>query len=98
MGDAIKWGLLATAIIVLIALVVALPFTNFIDVGEFTNGLTTIVNVCGNAFTSARGLINSFLTPFGRNLVTGMLIWFFGKWAITITIKITAWVYHFIFK
>lgn len=98
MGDAIKWGLLATGIAVLIALIVVLPFNNFIDVSEFSNGITIIVTVCGNAFASARGLINSLLTPFGRGLVTGMLVWFFGKWAIMVGVKIVAWVYHFIFK
>lgn len=98
MGDAIKWGLLGTAIVVLIGLIVVLPFNNFINVGEFGATITTIVTVCGTAFQSARGLINSFLTPFGRTLVTGMLLWFFGKWAVMVAIKIVAWVYHFIFK
>lgn len=98
MGDAIKWALLATAIVVLIALVVALPFNNFLDVSEFADTVGTIVRVCGSSFQSARGLINCFLTPFGRTLVTGMLLWFFGKWAIMVAVKIVAWVYHFIFK
>lgn len=98
MGDAIKWALLGTAIVVLIALVVVLPFNNFINVDEFADTITTIVTVCGSAFQSARGLINCFLTPFGRTLVTGMLVWFFGKWAIMVGVKIVAWVYHFIFK
>lgn len=98
MGDAIKWGLLAAAIVILIAMVVVLPFNDFINLGEFTSGITSIVSVCGTMFQSARGLINSFLTPFGRSLVTGMLVWFFGKWCIMIGIKIVAWVYHFIFK
>lgn len=98
MGDAIKWGLLATAIVILIALVVVLPFNEFINVGEFSAAISSVVTVCGNLFQSARGLINCFLTPFGRTLVTGMLLWFFGKWAVMVGIKITAWVYHFIFK
>ena len=98
MGDAIKWALLGTAIVVLIALIVVLPFNDFINVGEFTNNITTIATTCGSLFVQSRGLINCFLTPFGRNLVTGMLLWFFGKWAIMVGIKIVAWVYHFIFK
>lgn len=98
MGDAIKWALLGTAIVVLIALIVVLPFNDFINVNEFSDTITVIVSVCGNTFQSARGLINCFLTPFGRTLVTGMLGWFFGKWAIMVGVKIVAWVYHFIFK
>lgn len=98
MGDAVKWGLLTAGIVVLIALIVVLPFNDFINVGEFGDTINTILYVCGSTLGNARGLINCFLTPFGRTLVTGMLIWFFGKWAIMIGIKITTWVYHFVFK
>lgn len=56
MGDAIKWALLGTAIVVLIALVVVLPFNDFVNVGEFANTINTIVTICGSAFQSARGL------------------------------------------
>lgn len=98
MSDAIKWGLLVAGIVVLIGLVVALPFFDFIDLNNFSNAINTVVNICGNVFRSARGLINSFLTPFGRSAVTGLLLWFFGKWAVMVGIKITSWVYHFVFK
>lgn len=87
MGDAIKWALLGTAIVVLIALVVVLPFNNFINVDEFADTITTIVTVCGSAFQSARGLINCFLTPFGRTLVTGMLVWFLVSGLLWLALK-----------
>lgn len=98
MSDAVKWGLLAAAIVVIIGLVIALPFTDFIDLGEFEVALSNVVSVAGTAFRFARGLINLFFLPFGRTVVTGLMYWLFAKWAIKVGINIVAWVYHFVFK
>ncbi len=98
MSNAVKWALLAAAAVALIALVVALPFTNFINASQFANSINVVVNTCGDYFTSARGILNNFLTPFGRTVLTGLLYWLFGKWAIMIAIKIGAWIQHFVFK
>ena len=87
MSDLVKWGLLTAGLIALVGLIMALPFVGY-----------NIVDVAGGFFQSARGLINCFLLPFGRNLLSGILFWLFGKWAITVAIKIVAWVYHFIFR
>ncbi len=97
-SDIAKWALLIAGAIALIALIVALPFVQYIDLGQFGSLINDIVEVVGNAFQNARGLLNNFLTPFGRGLATGILVYLIGKWAITIGIKITAWIYHFIFK
>lgn len=97
-SDIVKWALLIAGAVALIVLIVALPFVQFIDFGEFGALISNVVSVVGSAFAKARGLINSFLSPFGRTLLTGILVYLFGKWAITIGIKITAWIYHFIFK
>lgn len=98
MSDVAKWALLVAGIVALIALIVALPFAKYIDATEFGAALTSIVNVAGDFLTSARGLINNFLSSFGRGLLSGIIVWLFGKAVIPIVIKITAWVYHFIFK
>lgn len=98
MSDLVKWGLLTAGLIALIGLIMALPFVGFIDFGEFSTSLNNILSIAGDGLRSARGLINCFLTPFGRNLLSGILVWLFGKWAITVAIKIVAWVYHFIFR
>ena len=97
-SDIAKWALLVAGAVVLIGLIVALPFTQFINTSEFGNMLGDIVSVAGDALSGARGLINNFLTPFGRTLLTGIMAYLFGKWAITVSIKIVAWIYHFIFK
>ena len=98
MSDVAKWALLVAGAVALIALILALPFVEFIDLGEFSAALSNVVSIAGNAFLFGRGLINNFLLPFGRTVASGLMFWLFGKWAITITIKIGAWVYHFIFK
>lgn len=98
MSDAIKWALLVAGAVVIIGLIVALPFMDFMNVGEFAELIQGLVNIAGNGFVFARGLINNFLTPFGRTALTGLMVWLFGKWAIMIAIKISVWAYHFIFK
>ena len=98
MSDIAKWALLVAGIIALIALIVALPFVDFIDLGEFEVALSNVATIAGGAFRFARGLINNFFLPFGRVIITGLMYWLLGKWAILIGIKIVAWAYHFIFK
>lgn len=98
MSDAIKWGLLIAGAVIIIGLIVALPFVDFINVGQFGQLISRLVDLAGDGFIFGRGLLNNFLTPFGRAALTGLLFWFFGKWAITVAIKIVVWAYHFIFK
>lgn len=98
MSNVVKWGLLAAGVAVLVGLVMVLPVSQYLNFGELGTAISGIVNVCSSAFSSARGLINCFLTPFGRTCLSGLLSWLFGKWAITTAVKIVAWSYHFIFR
>lgn len=98
MSDIAKWALLVAGAVAFIALIMALPFVEFINVGEFTSALANVIIIAGDAFAFGRGLINNFLLPFGRSVATGLMIWLLAKWAIPVAIKIGAWVYHFIFK
>ena len=98
MSDVVKWALLGAGVVLLIGLVTALPFVEFINFGEFGAAISNIIRVAGGLLSSARGLINCFLLPFGRNVLTGLLVWLFGKWAIMISIKTVSWVYHFVFR
>lgn len=98
MSNAVKWALLGAGAVLLIGLVMALPFVGFIDFAQFGLAITDIVSIAGDFFSSARGLINCFLLPFGRTALSGLLIWLFGKWAIMISIKTVTWVYHFVFR
>lgn len=98
MSDAVKWALLAAGIVIIIALIVSLPFMSGINLTEFASMINELVAIAGTAFKAARGIINNFLTPFGRYILSGLLYYIFGKFFITIGIKISSWVYHFIFK
>lgn len=98
MGEFVKWGLLVAGAVALIALIVALPFMEFLNVGELSNQIGVVVTYCGSFFANARGLINIFLAPFGRTVLSGLIGYFMTKWIIKLGIKITAWIYHFIFK
>lgn len=98
MAEFIKWGLLGVAIVALISLVVSLPFMDFLDLGELSTQITNVVIIMGDYLTSARGLINIFLPPFGRTVLSGVLGYIMLKWVFLIGIKTTTWVYHFIFK
>lgn len=98
MSNAIKWALLAAGLVALIALVVALPFNDFINVDEFSFGIDAILVGVAGGFKTARGLINMFFSRVCRKIITGLLVWWFAKWAIKVGIKIVAWVYHFVFK
>ena len=98
MSNAVKWGLLAAGLAILIGLVIALPFTGLIDFNELSNSVGSLVSVAGQALYSGRCLVNNFLSPAGRTIFSGLLIYLCIKWAVTIGVKITAWIYHFIFR
>lgn len=98
MGDIIKWGVLVAGALLLIALIFALPIANYLDLTEFSGAINSLVSTVGGYFRSARGLINNFTSPFGATLITGILGWLLGKFLILNAIKLTTWIYHFIFK
>ena len=98
MGDVVKWGLLVAGIILLISLVAELPFLEFLNLDELTGAISTVVSICGGVFRFARGLINNFLTPFGRGAATGLIFWVISKPFIMQAIQYLVWVYHYIFK
>lgn len=98
MSDIAKWGLLAGAAVLIVGLIFALPFVQYIDLGEFGAAINNIVSVCADFFAGARGIINCFLLPFGRTLLSGIMVWLIGKWALMNGIKIVVGIYHFVFK
>lgn len=98
MGDVVKWGLLVAGIVLLISLIAGLPFLEFMNLGELTGAISSLVSLCGDAFKFARGLINNFLTPFGRTAATGLIFWVICKPFILQAIQYIVMVYHYIFK
>lgn len=98
MGDVVKWGLLIAGALLIIGLIISLPFVKFISPSEFSSALSNVITIAGSGFKFARGFINNLFLPFGRSAITGIMIWLLGKWAVSLSIKIATWVYHYIFK
>lgn len=98
MSNAIKWALLLAGLIAIIALIMSLPVADAIDLSTFSSALTSITSIVGGFFYKARCLLNNFLLPAGRTILSGLLIWLIGKWAIKVSLNIVVWCYHFIFK
>ena len=100
MSDAIKWALLVAGVVSLILIILSMPFAVYLgdSATEVSNGVTKIVSYCGQYFRQARGFINCFLTSSGRTVLSGLILYFFTKYFVKLTVKITAWIFHFIFK
>lgn len=98
MSDIAKWAMLAATMAAIIALIVVLPFNEFLNFGELSAALSNVVNIAGNAFTFGRALINNLFLPFGRKIASGLMIWLIAKWVLMIGIKTATWAAHFIFK
>lgn len=98
MSDIAKWALLLAGMVALIALIVALPIFDIINVQELTAAVSGISTICASALQSARGLINYFLTPVGRTILTVVINYMFFKFAYKWGVKVLAYAYKWIFK
>lgn len=100
MSDAVKWALAAAIVIGLIATIITFPFVSLLPESAIELGgyFSTLNDYAGNLFYQVRGLINMFLTSFGIKLLNVLIVYFFTSWIMKITVKITSWVFHFIFK
>lgn len=98
MSDVVKWGLLAAGAVILIGLITALPFVDFMSFRQFQNIINNILSIVGTFFQNGRALVNCFLTPWGRTCLSGLLVWLFGKWLMLTAIKTMTWIYHFVFR
>lgn len=98
MGDIVKWTLLVAGIVLVVSLIAELPFLEFMNLDELTSAISTVVSICSVPFRFARGLVNNFLTPFGRGAASGLIFWVICKPFIMTAIQYIVMVYHYIFK
>ena len=106
MSDAVKWALAASITLALLITVLTFPFVSLLPEGatELKNILDSLVanrddiTSFGYYLYQARGFLNMFLTSFGIKLLNVLIVYFFTSWILKITIKITSWIFHFIFK
>ena len=98
MTDGIKWALLVTGFILVFGLIVALDIFKYIDLGVFEAAVSTLLNLAGDGFSFGRGLVNNLLSPWARTALSGLMYWLIAREFIIWTIKVSVWVYHYIFK
>ena len=96
MGTAVKYGLLAAALAVILAMMVV--YLGNIPVSDTINSLTESVGGFTSAMTSyfqaARGFLNAFV---GLPSLISFCIWYvllmpFAKWAIRISVAVYRWI------
>ena len=98
MSEIVKWGLLVAAAVATIAIIVSLPFASYIDGTAFGQQVSILLSHVSGALMQARGLVNNFLSPLGRNILTGIMVYLLAKYFLLMVVKISSWIYHFIFK
>ncbi len=98
MADIAKWALLLAGLVAIIALIVTLPVFEALNMQELTNAIAGISSIASGALSSARGIINCFLTPAGRTILTILLGYMFTKFLLKWAIQIVAIAYKWIFK
>ena len=98
MSDVAKWALLVAGFIAILALILVLDPFQYIDNSVLGNAIDTLIELASDGFMFGRGLINNLLSPWARTALSGLMFWLIGKEFITWTIKISVWVYHYIFK
>ena len=98
MGEVAKWAILAVVLVSVVAIIIAFPIAEGMNVSVFVLAINTIVRVAGNAFLFARGLINNFFSPWARSILSGLFGWLIAKWLYTYGLKVIVWVNKYIFK
>lgn len=100
MSDFIKWGLLAVLIVAAIVTVIASPPVQAVLSGSSDIGtqLTTIITTCGTYISFGRCIINNFLSPVARGVLTGLIAYLFLKPIILFGYKSITMFIKFIYK
>lgn len=98
MADIAKWAILVAGLVAIIALIVALPIFELLDIAVLTSAIGNIANLAGAALTSARGLLNYFVLPAAIPLVTVVIGYVILRPFLLWSIKILTMAYHWIFK
>lgn len=98
MGDLARIGIFLAVCLSVMGIILGFPIMLYMNLDVFRAGIDTIVNLLGEYFIFGRGLINNFLSPWARTAVTGLMEWFLCKNFLTFSLKISVWVYRWIFK
>lgn len=97
MGEVVKWGLLATAIVSLVGACAGIFAV--VDIALVATGLSdavyTLVEHLATHLQTARGFLNNFAVPEILDICLWVAIVYpFVKYAV----RVIGWIYHWIFK
>lgn len=103
MSDIAKWGLLVAGAVLVIGLIFSAMGNFGWDLAGalelFALFVELLVGLAGDAFKFGRAMVNLLFVPCGyESYMTGLLIYLFVRWFVQLSVKIAAWVYHYIFK
>lgn len=98
MADIAKWGILIAVAVAVIALIVALPFTQLIDMSALSTGLGNIISIISYYLISARGFLNLFVPEGYEWMITVSISWNILARFLTWAINVTTQAVHYLFK
>lgn len=98
MSDVVKWGILVAGLVAIVAMILLLPIFDAININALTESISGITQTAAGALQSARGIINFFLLPVGRPILTVVIAWLFSKRLVLWSVQILSKVYTWIFK
>lgn len=99
MSDIAKWALLAAAIVGFIAMIASLgiiPDSSAIN--GFASSLTSIVAVCGDAISMARGFINVVLPSWAVPVFSIVITYIIGRPVLLFAYRTAVKTIHYIYK
>ncbi len=98
MADIAKWGILIAVALGVIALIVALPVTEMIDISALSEGFLQISMVLSANLMRARGFLNLFVPEGYEWMITASITWNLTSRFLTWAINIISQAAHYIFK
>lgn len=98
MSDIAKWALLAAGMVALIALILAIPLFDGIDLTAITSTINQFTALITPYISFARGLINYLVLPQAIPIINVILIYILTKPFVIGAIHLTRGIYSWIFK
>lgn len=98
MSDIAKWALLVAGMVAMIALLLAIPLFDGINLSSLTSTINQFTGVISPYIGFARGLINYLVLPQAIPIVNVILVYILTKPLVIGAIHLTRGIYSWIFK
>lgn len=98
MSDIAKWALLVAGMVAMIALLLAIPLFEGINLSSLTSTINQFTSVISPYIGFARGLINYMVLPQAIPIINVILVYILTKPLVIGAIHLTRGIYSWIFK